>query len=82
MTDLNELWEQKKREVERQLPRDVREAKRKSRFERINGKLRMKTANPRRRIKKRLIEAASLEHLRETIDMRMGFFIKERMEQK
>ncbi|VVE90425.1 hypothetical protein [Pandoraea bronchicola] len=82
MTDPNELWEQKKREVEKQLPRDVREAKRKSRFERINGKLRLKTTNPRRRIKRRLIEQASLEHFEDTIGVNMRLFIKDRMEQK
>ncbi|VVE47288.1 hypothetical protein PCO31111_04507 [Pandoraea communis] len=82
MTDLNELWEQKKREVEMQLPRDVREAKRKSRFERINGQLRLKTTNPRRRIKRRLIEQASLEHLKDSISVNMRLFLKDRMEQK
>lgn len=82
MTDLKGLWEQKKREVERQLPRDVREASRKSQFERMNGKLRLKTMNPRRRIKRRLIEQASLEHLKDSLSMNVRLFIKDRMEQK
>ncbi|WP_447639551.1 hypothetical protein [Pandoraea norimbergensis] len=82
MTDVEAGWAAKLKEVEEQLPRDLREARRKSRFERTNGKLRLKTTNPRRRIKRRLIEQASLEHFKDTIGVNMRLFIKDRMEQK
>ncbi|MGR9579962.1 hypothetical protein [Pandoraea sputorum] len=80
--DVDARWAEKLKEVERQLPRDVRAASRKSRFERMNGRLRLKTTNPRRRIKRRLIEQASLEHLTDSISVNMRLSLKDRMEQK
>ncbi|VVE51151.1 hypothetical protein PMO31116_04665 [Pandoraea morbifera] len=80
MTELSEWWEQKKREVERQLPRDVREAKRKSRFECINGKLRLKTMNPRREVRRALIRQATMEHFQETLHRNLNRLLAEKKE--
>ncbi|APY96630.1 hypothetical protein AQ808_30920 [Burkholderia pseudomallei] len=49
--------------IKKRLPREVREARRKSRFERVNGKLRLKNSNLRRAARERLAWLALSEFL-------------------